>query len=106
MDIKFGVAVAYHCAGAGPSALHENRFATYDEADQYADQYRDECEPTIYVIVDNKYVFYCKRSAVANEPHIIYHLETFDEGQIETRIWWRKFSEHPENFLHLATAII
>lgn len=106
MKIEFGVAVQYHMAGATPDRLLRARFATYDEADRYADDYRDECEPTIYVIVDDTYVFYCERSAVANVPYKVYHLEGFKEGQIETRIWWREFEANPQKYLHLATAII
>lgn len=110
MKIEFGVAVQYHFAGATPDHLHGARFATYDEADRYAENYRDECEPTIYVIVDDIYVFYCERSAVANEPYKIYHLAPYGEGhaegQIETRIWWREFKKNPKKYLHLATAIL
>ena len=106
MKIEFGVAVQYHMAGATPDHLHGARFATYDDADRYAEDYRDECEPTIYVIVDDTYVFYCERSAVANEPYKVYHLAGFKEGQIETRIWWREFKANPQKYLHFATAIL
>lgn len=106
MDLKFGIAVASHMAGAGVDRMLKERFATYDEADAYAERYRDECEPTIYVIVNNKYAFYCERSAVANEPYKVYHLKHFKEGQVETRIWWREFKRNPEAFLHLATGEI
>ena len=106
MDIKFGVAVAYHMAGATPDKLLKERFSTYDEADRYAEQYRDVCEPTIYLIVDNRYVFNCERSAVANEPYKVYYIKNFKEGQIETRVWWREFTKDPKKFLYLAETII
>lgn len=106
MKIEFAVAVQYHFTGATPDHLTKERFATYDDADAFAEQYRDECAPTIYVIVNNKYVFNCERSAVANEPYKIYYLKGFEEGQIEIRVWWREFKKDPKKFLHLATAII
>ena len=106
MKIQFGVAIQYHCSGADPDHLTKDRFATYDEADLFAEMCRDECEPTIYVILNDKYVFHCERSAVANQPYKIYHLETFKGGQVETRIWWREFTTHPLDFVHLAQAIL
>lgn len=92
--------------GATPDRLLKERFATYDEADAFAERYRDECEPTIYLIVDGKYVFYCARSAVANEPYKVYHLENIKDGQVETRIWWEEFKKNPKEFLHLAEAVL
>ncbi|MBR5314183.1 MAG: hypothetical protein IKU45_02075 [Clostridia bacterium] len=102
MNITYGVAVAYHCSGATPDCLRKERFNSYDEADKFADEFRDECEPTIYLILDEKYVFHCKRSAVCNEPYKIYSLEHFPEGQIEKSIWWEYFIKNPYNFLDLA----
>lgn len=106
MKIEFGVAVMYHFNGASPKRLTAERFATYDEADKFADYYRNECEPTIYVIFDNQYIFNCERSAVENAPYKIYHIENFKEGQIETSIWWEEFIANPKNFLHFAQAKI
>ena len=105
MKIEFGVAVCPHFSGADVKYLLKERFSTYDEANQYAESYHDICMPTIYVIVDNKYAFYCERSAVANEPYKIYSLENIEGGQIETRIWWKEFLKNPEKFLHLAQKI-
>ena len=106
MKIEFGVAVMYHFSGANPDHLTPERFATYDEADEFAEYYRDECEPTIYVILGGQYVFNCKRSAVENAPYKIYHIESFKEGQTETSVWWEEFTANPQNFLHLAQAKI
>lgn len=102
MNITYGVAVIYHCSGATPDRLRKERFNTYDEADEFANEFRDECEPTIYLILDENYVFHCKRSAVCNEPYKIYSLEHFPEGQIEKSIWWKYFIKNPYNFLDLA----
>lgn len=105
MDIKFGVAISYHCAGAPPENLREERFMTYDRTNEFAERFRDECKPTIYVIVDDKYAFYCERSAVANRPYKIFNLRSFKGGEVETRVWWRDFWANPEKFLHLAVGI-
>lgn len=105
MKIKFRVAVEYHRAGADAKSLLPQQFSTYDDANAFAETYRHECEPTIFVVVDNLYAFYCERSAVANEPYKVYSLKTTDYGQIETRIWWREFKKDPEKFLHLAIKI-
>lgn len=106
MKLQFGVAICCHCTGANPDYLTKDRFATYEEADKFAEMYREECEPTIYVILNDKYVFHCERSAVENQPYKIYHLKIFKEGQIETRIWWKEFTKHPLDFVHLAQAIL
>ena len=106
MKIEFGVAVQYHMAGADPDHLHGARFATYDDADRYAEDYRDECVPTIYLILDDTYVFDCERSAVANEPCWVMHITSQPWGQVEARVWWREFKQNPQKFIGLATAII
>jgi hypothetical protein len=106
MLIEFGVAACTHSSGADVKYLLKERFSTYDEAHQYAESYHDICMPTIYVIVDNKYAFYCERSAVVNEPYKIYSLENIEGGQIEIRIWWKDFIKQPQSFLHLSAGII
>ena len=103
--ISFGIAVQNHMAGAGVDKLLPERFSTYDEANHFAGQYRTECDPTIYVILNEEYAFNCERSAVQNKPYKVYHLQTFEEGQIETRIWWADFVKNPEKFLHLGQKI-
>ena len=105
MLITFGVAVAYHRAGADASDLLPERFATYDEAYQFSRSYIHECDPTIYVIYNNEYAFYCSRSACKNEPYRIYHLKSFDGGQIQTSVWWEDFVNNPRKYLHLGQKI-
>lgn len=106
MNITFGVAVKYHFSGANAEDLLPNRFTTYDDANQYANKYRDECEPSIFVILDEKYAFDCVRSAVENIPSRIYYVKNFEDGQIEFNIWWQDFLKAPYNYLPLGVKII
>lgn len=105
MKYEFGVACQYHCAGAGIDCIGELRFPDYASAKDYADK-EDECIPTIYIIINDRYVFYCGEYLVTPRPGDavpwIYSIESKPWGQIETRIWWGKFIENPEAFFHLA----
>lgn len=102
MKYQFAVAVHYHHMGANPDHIRKERFDDYDSADAFAQNYRDECEPTIYVIIDEKYVFYCERTAVDNKVAYVYSLQSTGWGQIKTSIWWEDFLENPEIFYYLA----
>ena len=102
MKYQFAVAVEYHCIGADPDHIRKERFDDYDSANAFAENYRDECEPTIYIIIDEKYVFYCKRSAVDNAVSYVYSLQSTGWGQIKTSIWCEDFLENPEIFYYLA----
>jgi hypothetical protein len=102
MKYQFAVAVQYHCMGADPDRITKERFDDYDSANAFADKYREECEPTIYIIIDEKYIFYCKRSAVANKVSYVYSLQNTGWGQIKTTIWWEHLVENPKNFYYLA----
>lgn len=106
MRFEFGVAHQSHMAGANPDKLDKCRFADYYSADEYADGFRDECEPTIYLIVEGKYVFHCKTVYGGNDLAWVYHLESKPWGQIETRIWWKEFKANPEKFFDLAQAVL
>lgn len=106
MTIKYGVAYTYHMAGARPEAIDKMRFETYDEAANYAHTVDDECLPTIYLLLDNKYAFNCERSAVGNFPYCIKHYQTIPHGSIETFIWWKDFLENPYNFIQYAEGTI
>ena len=57
MKYEFGVAKKHHFSGAGVEDLGTERFSTYTDALAYASQ-EDECHPTIYIIIDNKYAFF------------------------------------------------
>lgn len=105
MEIEFGVAYLYHMGGAKPKHIDDCRFKDYDSARAYANTF-DDGEPTIYLIVNNKYAFYCKRSMVVNEPAWVYSIESKPWGQIETRIWWEDFKKNPAKFFSLAVGKI
>lgn len=102
MKYQFAVAIQYHCIGAGPDRITKERFDDYDSADAFADKYRDECEPTIYIIIDEKYVFYCERSDFDNEVACVYNLQFTGWGKIKIDIWWEHLIENPKNFYYLA----
>ena len=102
MKYEFAVAHSYHSSGASPKYIDNKRFLDYDSAKDYASSFLDECFPTIYIIFDNTYVFYCKRSAVENNIVWLYSIRNTEWGQIETRIWWKDFLKNPQSFYHLA----
>jgi hypothetical protein len=103
--MEFGVASCHHMAGAYPKYIDHHRFKDYDSAQAYARTFK-ECVPTIYLIVNNRYAFYCERSKVENGIAWVYSIESKPWGQVETRIWWRDFQKNPEAFLHLAVGEI
>lgn len=111
MKYEFGVASVYHMAGAGVEDIGELRFPTYATAKAYADE-EDECMPTIYIIIDDKYAFYCEPYAngVRLSPNdvvpYVYSIESKPWGQVETRIWWDELIKNPSAFYHLAEGII
>ena len=111
MKYEFGVARSHHCSGTGVDALGSERFPTYEKAWEYARQ-EDECRPTIYIIIDEKYVFYCtpyaKSSYASSDQPVprIYSIESKPWGQVETRIWWAGFKKNPSAFYHLAVGKI
>jgi hypothetical protein len=102
MKYQFAVAVEYHCIGADPDHIREERFDDYDSADAFAQNFREECEPTIYVIIDEKYVFYCKRAVIGNQVAYAYSRQYTGWGYIKTVIWWEDLLENPKNFYYLA----
>jgi hypothetical protein len=109
MKYEFGVAELYHCAGAGIDYLGEERYPDYASAKAYADTV-DDCRPTIYIIINDRYAFYCEPYHVALNPGdvvpYVYSIKSMPWGQVETRIWWGKFIENPEAFFHLAVGEI
>ena len=111
MKYEFAVASLYHMSGAGPEHIGSLRFATYAEAQAFADDL-DECIPTIYIIIDDKYAFYCEPYAVGtylDEDSVIpwvYSIKSHPWGQVETRIWWEALKQNPAVFYHLAVGEI
>lgn len=109
MKYEFGIASLYHMAGAGIEYIGKERFSDYASAKAYADQ-EEECMPTIYIIIDGKYAFYCEPYAVELRPGdvvpYVYSIESKPWGQVETRIWWNKLVENPSAFYHLAVGEI
>lgn len=108
MNLEFGVAYLYHHAGAPPKYLDGHWFKDYDSAAEHARRFCDECAPTIYLVVNRKWVFYCERSAVCNEPYVVYSIQVLpgNVGQVETRIWWSEFIKDPEKYLHYAESVL
>ena len=111
MKYEFGVATKYHFSGARVENLESKRFSTYEEALKYASQ-KNECIPTIYIIIDEKYAFYCKpyaKGCVLSSNQVVpwvYSIENKPWGQVETRIWWEELKKNPSNFYHLAVGKI
>jgi hypothetical protein len=104
MKFEFGVAARYRGSG-DIEDLYPSRFADYDSAHEYAKTF-EECFPTIFFIVDEKYVFRCKRCATLNQPYKIYKIECHPWGQVETCVWWSEFIKEPEKYLFFAEGII
>ena len=105
MKFEFRVASLYHFSGANPEYIKGPSFNNYDSAKEYSNTL-DECMPTIYLVVDEKYVFYCERSTVENIPYKIYRIQSFEGGQIETKIWWTEFIKNPKKYLHFVQKIL
>lgn len=105
MTIQFGVAVVYHCSGASVKNLCPRRFADYDSAFHYGKEVEPNCNPTVYVILDNTYAFHCERSRVVNAPYKVMSFTSHNWGMTETMVWWGKFLENPYYFVSLAEKI-
>lgn len=101
MIIEYGVAYAHHFCGAPYTQMDDMRFSDYDKALEYASTFED-CEPTIYLIVDKKYVFDCERSKVKNCPYCIYNVEKIVGGIVKVSIWWHEFIKDYEKYLYLS----
>ena len=102
MKYEFAVAHAYHMSGGRVEDIDNMRFLNYKEAEDYARTFLEYCHPTIYIIIDNKYVFYCHYSEIFDEVPWVYSIQSTPWGQIETRIWWNKLVENPSVFYHFA----
>lgn len=111
MKYEFAVACACHCSGAGIQYIGKERFSTHKAAQNYADKI-DDCIPTIYIIIDDKYVFYCHPYhpsvwlAKNDVVPWVYSIQPTPWGEIETRIWWRELIKNPQAFYHLAVGEI
>ena len=107
MKYEFAVAHAYHMSGAKVADIDSMRFSNYREAQEYARTFLEYCEPTIYIIIDDKYAFYCQYSELFDEVPWVYSIEAKTPwGQVETRIWWKALKENPSAFYHLAEGVI
>ena len=111
MKYEFGVACTYHMAGGKVSDIGKGRFPNYASAKAHADK-QDDCDPTIYIIIDDKYAFFCEPYApyvVLSKNDVVpyvYSIESKPWGQIETRIWWKNLIKNPSAFYHLAEGIV
>jgi hypothetical protein len=114
MKCEFGIAYKPHHSGASANDLTERRFPTFRQANKAAHSY-DDCFPSIYLIIDDKYVFHFRpyNSEVwenipedGNYISYILHIESKPWGQIRTLVWWEEFVKNPEQFFHLAERIL
>lgn len=92
-------------SGGGVDDIDRERFDDYDSAFKYACSL-EECMPTIYLILNDKYCYYCKRSAVENEPYVVYNINETDFGYIETRIWYSEFIKNPQEYIKYCVGTI
>lgn len=102
---EYAVSFARH-SGLGSAGLDGEWFEDYDSAYKYA---RRQGYPfTVHFVVNRKWVFYCKRSAVENRPYVLYNIRPLPDyvGQVETRIWWSSFVNEPEKFLDYADEVL
>ena len=103
----FEYAVSFaRLSGLGSVGLDGEWFKDYDSAYKHAQQW--DCPFTIYFVVNRKWVFYCKRSAVENKPYVLYNIRSLPDyvGQVETKIWWSSFVNEPEKFLDYAEEVL
>ena len=111
MKYEFAVAAASHMNDAPPEYIGKKRFADYRSAKDFANTY-DDCNPTIYIIIDDKYVFCC--CPYANHVFLtddmvvqyVYSIELKPWGYVKTLIWWEDFVQNPQEFYHLAQGTI
>lgn len=102
---EYAVSLARH-SGLGSAGLDGEWFKDYDSACEYAQQW--ECPFTVYFVVNRKWIFFCKRSAVENKPYVLYNIRSLPDnvGQVETKIWWPAFISEPEKFLNYAQEVL
>lgn len=105
MRIEFAVSCASHMFGSTLSNMNPKRFNSYDEAFHYGHEIEEGCYPTVYCIVDGKYILNCQRCEFDNVPYKVYKYESLEHGYIETAVWWEDFVKNPEEFLYLAINI-
>lgn len=107
MKIKFGVAYENRTFGAPYTKMDGIYFSDYKSAVDYSNGI-DDCYPTIYVIIDDKYVYECEGESKFGYNCITWlsKTETVDDVIITYRINWSKFCEHPEKFYKYAVGIL
>ena len=112
MKYEFGVAWTYHCSGADAKYLGQERFETYEDAKDWACENIWDCTPTIYLIVNDKYAFYPQPFAdgiktSSSRPLVgINFIESVHNVSYTVKtIYWEYFSNHAEEFFHLAQKI-
>ena len=107
LGYTFEYAVSFaRLSGLGSVGLDGEWFKDYDSAYKHAQQW--DYPFTIYFVVNRKWVFYCKRSAVENKPYVLYNIRSLPGyvGQVETKIWWSSFVNEPEKFLDYAEEVL
>ncbi|MBO5730146.1 MAG: hypothetical protein J6R67_03020 [Treponema sp.] len=104
-NFEYAVSLARH-SGLGSAGLDGEWFKDYDSAYKYAQQWGYPF--TVYFVVNRKWIFYCKRSAVENKPYALYNIRSLPGyvGQVETKIWWSAFVSEPEKFLDYAEEVL
>ena len=104
-NFEYAVSFAHH-SGLGSAGLDGEWFKDYDSACKYAQRW--EYPSTVYFVVNRKWIFHCKRSAIDNRPYVLYNIRSLPGyvGQVETKIWWSAFVGDPGKFLEFAEEVL
>ena len=112
MKYEFGVAWVNHMSGASAEHLTEERFKTYEEADEWAYKNVHDGAPDIYLIVNDEYAFNPAPFAKGVKSSLGYPLVGVEFHKTELNVsftvktvFWEYFSNHVEEFYHLAQKI-
>lgn len=106
MKFEYYIAARDHCFGAEPEDIIWNMpFYYFSEALREARSYEN-CFPTIYFVVDKKYIFYVDKSKVDENPYRLFTIKEIEKDvRQEISIDFKKFLESPERFLKYALLV-
>ena len=104
-NFEYAVSFAHH-SGLVSAGLDGKWFEDYDSAYKYAQRWGYPF--TVHFVINRKWIFCCKRSAVKNEPSVLYNIRPLPGyvGQVETKIWWSAFAREPGKFLDYAEEVL
>lgn len=106
MKFEYYIAARDHCFGAEPEDIIWNMpFYYFSEALRVARSYEN-CFPTIYFVVNKKYIFYVDKSKVNENPYRLFTIKEIEKDvRQEISIDFKKFLESPERFLKYALLV-